>query len=78
MTAFIGAAEGLTTLAIVRSLGYKDRPGFRLATSLPFNPLNPKNKKPMNLPEIPTIMMDTSPFYQKTNPPETINRIQNT
>jgi hypothetical protein len=60
------------------SMGYKDKPGFRWATSLPFHPLNAKTLKPIGILEIPTVIMDTPLFYIKADPQETINRVRDT
>ncbi len=41
------------------TLGFSNDLGYRCGTSLPFQPFNPKNKKPYPFLEIPLILMDT-------------------
>ena len=60
------------------TLGYKNKPGFRWGTCQPFTPLDPNTKTQINITEIPTTIMDTPLFYQKNNPTEIINRMQET
>ncbi|MCB1048529.1 MAG: polysaccharide deacetylase family protein [Calditrichaeota bacterium] len=52
------------------TLGWNDRPGFRAATSLPFQPWNPELSAAHELLEIPLAVMDSQFYFERELDPE--------
>ncbi len=60
------------------TLGFKDKPGFRWGTCMPFTPFDPQTKTKIDIVELPTIIMDTPLFYTGEDPLTIVEPLQDT